>query len=693
MSDQLAVFNGIDVDSGDYLLPPLKAKDFAQILVGLPTDGEAKARLNLLRAWLASRKQPSAGAIAGVDLLKLEETGWGVIFAFGANPAIKEALNPLLEHRRKQAASNGDYYHEYISENAFRPDETTAKWLVRQGASSNGPANPNKVPYYLLIVGDPQAIPYRFQYQLDLQYAVGRIYFDSLAEYDQYARSVVAAETSQPTGNPRAVFFGVHNSDDPATALSANELVKPLADFLDKDQAKWKNVPTWTIETVLEQEATKARLGIVLGGDQTPDLLFSASHGLGGFVPGDPRQERQQGSLICQDWPGPKEGRGQALSPDYFFGADDLGDDAQPGGLLAFHFACYGAGTPQMDDFSRQAFHEQTEIAPRPFVAGLPKRLLGHPRGGALAVVGHVERAWGYSFLEQGASSALVRQLDVYQSTITQLMQGYPIGLAMDYFNERFASLSIDLNQELEDISYGKQVDDVALANMWTSNNDARNFVILGDPAARISVAMGATQGAPEEKAKREPVIIAPSAIASGSVASTEQAHSQMDAFTQPVGMAITPTLAGSQPGTALPTLPPGAASYGLFDGVPSAFQEARQRLVTTLQQFTEKLGETIQKAASDMSSLEVRTYVSDNLSAVGYENGAFTGPVQLRAVTHINLDGDSSVCVPETEGRVDDALWSIHMDMVEKAQVNRAEMLKTAVSAASGLLAALKSL
>jgi hypothetical protein len=55
------------------------------------------------------------------------------------------------------------------------------------------------------------------------------------------------------------------------------------------------------------------------------------------------------------------------------------------------------------------------------------------------------------------------------------------------------------------------------------------------------------------------------------------------------------------------------------------------------------------------------------------------------------SADGDTLLCVPEEEGEVDTALWKIHMDMVNQAQSSRAEPLKAAISAASGLVNLLK--
>jgi len=88
-----------------------------------------------------------------------------------------------------------------------------------------------------------------------------------------------------------------------------------------------------------------------------------------------------------------------------------------------------------------------------------------------------------------------------------------------------------------------------------------------------------------------------------------------------------------------------------------------------------------------------VLTYTADDMSAVTYESGRFGGSAQLRARSRFTIDGDALVCIPARQGEVDEALWAIHMDMTKQAQVNRVEMLKTAVSAAAGLLGALKAL
>ena len=469
MSDDLFVFNGINAVTGSYLLPGLSPADVARVARGEKLDPEHFFQLRWRdeqRAFRTFRPE------AGIDATDLSQTGWGIIFAHDADPAVREALAPLLEHRRARA---GARYKAFIGVDGYRPGEQSWDFLKRWKHAPAGPVDCNRVPYYLLIVGEPEAIPFRFQYVLDAQFAVGRIAFDTPEQYARYARSVVQAESGGFAKPPRAAFFGVRNAGDAATQMSADELVGKVATAFAQRHRDW------SVNCRIAAEATKARLAHLLGGDETPRLFFSASYGMG-FPCGHDLQLAHQGALLCQDWPGPLQHRGP-IPHDFYFAGEDVPDSADVFGMVAFFFACFGGGTPRFDDFSHVAFTEPAPIAPRAFVAALPKRLLAHPRGGALAVVAHVERAWGYSFAWPGAGT----QLQAFEGTLTQLLGGHPIGSAMENFNDRYSQLAVMLTTQIEDAKFQKNIDELTLAGTWTAHNDARSCVIVGDPAVRVT--------------------------------------------------------------------------------------------------------------------------------------------------------------------------------------------------------------
>ena len=673
MSQELFV-NGVNADGTVGYDIPIDSEIIARAARG---DKLSKDELNTLKLKRQGAES-HFGVAEGVDEEKLDSAGWGVIFPAGlqdkSRDAIKEALKPLLDHRMAQA---GELYQEYIdSERGAKNGESKAEFLKRYRRGP-GPAKPREddgtlgVPYYLLIVASPETIPYSFQYQLDVQYAVGRIYFERLEDYYQYAKSVVEAETKGLKRAKKTAFFGVANADDKATEMSSKGLIPPLSNIV-----KEKYGPSgWGVDVIQPEHAVKATLSQYMGGDKTPSLLFTASHGIN-FKLGDERQLRHQGALITQEWPGPKAR--MPVTEKMYFSADDIPSDADVFGMLAFMFACYGGGTPKTDNFWQQAFGEQKNIAPYAFLAQLPLRLLSHPRGGALGVFAHVERAWGSSIVWDNS----VQEIESFNSMIQALLNGKPAGFATEYFNERYAEISTMLTEEIQSTSPENQ-DDVKIAGMWTSNNDARNYAFLGDPAVRL---VAGDDEMPKVERQNLGAIVTqyPATVMSAS------AGFQLDVGTRAV-------VAGSAT-IALTTATTSGESFGLFskesksEGEAAGSEAKGAALSGALREFVDKLGAYMSSALDDATSLEVSTYVSDNLGTVAYEAGKFTGSARLCALTRVKIDGDTLVCVPQNEdGEVDTALWQIHLDMVKQAQETRSELMKTLVSAASNLAGFMK--
>jgi hypothetical protein len=610
-----------------------------------------------LRKVLDAQKKEHFGVSEGIDACDLSQTGWGVVLPAGlpqkSVDGIKDALKPLLDLRKEQAShQDSKYYREFIGpELGYQRGESKNEFLKRFGRGP-GPADPSRgMPYYLLLAGSHESIPFSFQSQLDVQYAVGRIYFGRLEDYYQYAQSVVALETQQPARSPKAVFFGVANPDDRATALSSTQLIQPLAQHLS---AQCKD---WQVDIISPESATKSTLGEYMGGKKTPALFFSASHGVC-FKPDDPRLLPHTGAILTQDWPGLRT----PVTDKMYFSADDIGSDADVFGMIAFIFACYSGGIPRTDPFYRQAFGVQKELAPYAFVSQLPLKLLSHPRGGALGVFAHVERAWGSSIAWDGA----VQDIETFDSTLQALLNGKPAGAATEYFNQRYAEISTMLTEEL-DLTSSENQDDVRIAGMWTSNNDARNYTFIGDPAVRLAVGEMQT-GLPERQELGAINSILPASL--GAAAATFQP----DVVDRALGLPAVSDLAGE--------------TYGLGDIFKKDETSAggAPGISASLKSFADKLGTFLSKTLDDATSFEISTYVADDLNNVTYANGKYSG-ASLRAMTRISLDGGTLVCLAEKDGAVDSAVSQLHLEMVKSAQENRTELMKTIVGAAANIV------
>ncbi|HKH46177.1 MAG TPA: hypothetical protein VKM72_16065 [Thermoanaerobaculia bacterium] len=455
MSEEILA-NGLDGATGQYVQSLWSGLDPAGRVQGRPPLSPSELREH--RWWIErfSLDDPRRTSMEDFDPQSVASAGWGVIFAQDTPPGVRRALEPLLEWRRAQA---GPLFKVF----EHQPGRTKLDFL-RAHKAPPGPADPRQIPYYLLLVGDPRTIPFLFQHELDLQYALGRIWFESPEEYACYARSVVEHEARPRERPSRVVFFGVENEVDRATSRMSLELIGPLAAKLSEEGH---------VLRVPGEQATKQRLSRLLGGDETPDVLVTASHGLR-FSCGDPRQIPDQGALVCRDWPGPTwQG---PIPREHYFGAEDVSGAARLNGLIAFFFASYGGGTPEADSLFPDQ-RESPRIAPHPFIARLPQRLLGHPGGGALAVVSHTDQ--GYLPSSQEAR--------VLESALGRLLTGFPLGSAMEYVNQYSAELSVQLTHLWDDSRSHLGAAGERFSRLWRTHHTMRSLAIFGDPAVRLA--------------------------------------------------------------------------------------------------------------------------------------------------------------------------------------------------------------
>jgi hypothetical protein len=467
MVQETLVLGGIDALTGDYLVPPLPLEQVARSVEAMLRDSRHPEQ----------DSGPLHALPYGIREPDVRRAGWGIVFPVGTPAPVRQALQPLISHREKHVEAGCFHVLDYL------PEEKVEEWLVRHDMSG-GDVIPSLVPYYLLLVGAPTEIPFDFQYVLSAQYAVGRLCFESADGYARYARSVIDYEqaSSVPT-KKRVTWWGPRHPGDKATELSADYLLTPLAEGLAAQGKAGAEPPVAQVHGYGEvpfigEAGTRANLAEVLHGrgEHRPTLLFTASHGMG-LTPGHALQRGVQGALLCQDWTGPG-----SIDGTHYLGAADIADDARLHGLVAFFFACFSAGTPQKEEFSFLPEKLPACLSPQPFVAALPQRLLSHPNGSALAVLGHVERTWACSIRPPRVGP----RIHPFRNCVGRILNGEPVGHAVRDFRDRFLMASL-LQREL----LGQQKPaglSLELLFRCFESTDARNYVVLGDPAVRVRV-------------------------------------------------------------------------------------------------------------------------------------------------------------------------------------------------------------
>lgn len=394
----------------------------------------------------------------------LSMAGWAVMFGASVSRKIRTGLSPLIEHRRKQV-DNPALFKDNLDPPA--PKQSAAEWLRAHGTSLNVVDPEKGVPYYVLIVASPEEVPFEFQYELDLYWGVGRLWLEKETDYERYAHSVVQYETARRVAGSRKLTIFAPDyggQDNGAGRLLSASLVGPMV------AAGLGRAQKFHLETITGAAANKAALGSQLSA--APAILFTGSHGLL-KLPTSRELADAQGAIVCEPWSDPP-------SEDSYYAAWDLPRQANLHGMVYFLFACYGLGWPKYDTYN---YEKKAPVSPAPMMARLPQALLGRENG-ALAVLGHIDRAWSSSYSADGEP-----QDQTFRDVLVKIMSGYRLGSATDQFNLRWAALSIPLAAVLARMRTRRGLEKQA-ANLWVRRDDARNYLVHGDPAVKLRVGM-----------------------------------------------------------------------------------------------------------------------------------------------------------------------------------------------------------
>ncbi|MCY0991003.1 hypothetical protein OV203_27915 [Nannocystis sp. ILAH1] len=419
----------------------------------------------------------------------LVEQRWAVLAPEGPEgDALLAAVDPLISARAEQ---QGVPVRIYRVPPRLRAEEA-ARW--RKGVFQASERDPRDLPRYQLILGDLHAVSAELQALQATDGFVGRLAFDSRADYVAYVDKVLSHEQGPPGQVAKAIFHTVHDGTG-ATTIGHRALVEPAIELAREMQGRRR--AAFPAEICVSGDVDDPRRDDLLRDAAAGGVLFSVSHGEGA-----PRRGWQ--SLAEQ------RARQGAMSfgPDGRLGADELaGATFLPGGLW-FMLACFGAGTPDTSKYRRwlevlQAqgqFHGRPEVVlgslPRagepPFVAALPKAALASPRG-PLGFIGHVDLAWTYSFRELDAGKPTNRP-QRFVHTLASALRGDRLGVAFHALFRFFAQT----NTELTTLDEDEVADPTRRAHLWMLRNDLAGYVLLGDPAARLPIAAPApVQAAP----------------------------------------------------------------------------------------------------------------------------------------------------------------------------------------------------
>jgi hypothetical protein len=465
--------NGLDYSTGKLLVEAFDEQDFGKLIAqSLLKNSEEIA----IGATAKSFREEIESTI--VDIADAQVAGWTFLVS-DKDPHRKEIIDiikPLAQLRRM----------EKPDEPLAIGNETEDDWPEWLDEKYHSPILEGKrPPYYVLIIGSPALIPFRFQSLLDSAAAVGRLDFDSLPDLQTYVEKIIRLQVQEePQLRKETVMFATDDGPLDPTYYSCKYMARPIADHMT-------NLLGYKTTTLLQGSATKQNM-VSTFKETHPALVYTASHGLGAPDLELGEQKKINGAICCQATVG------QPSSASVFSAADVPNDDENfLEGSVFIQFACYGYGTPSESYYSHwlPAGDVARLNAKSDFVAALPKRLLAHPKG-PIAFVGHLDLAWLHAFNDPADPDISLKwhpRITPFVHIVNTLLKDLnTVGLGMETMNKRYDITNSVLTTALDKIRK-KRVPATSeffskIAEIFITRSDAQNYMVFGDPAVQLRV-------------------------------------------------------------------------------------------------------------------------------------------------------------------------------------------------------------
>ena len=488
---------GIDYRTSEPLFPAVFAATFFARLKEI-----TKAVSSLRRSIDKQKKQTSRQtgerglmmAPRTVDLNNPGEAGWTYLYS-AQDPSIQEnvaKLNEFARHRLKRSTDlpdTGDNDTE-LTKPLIYGGENQSQWLDWLKGDY---LKRTKKPKYILILGGPKDVPFGLQSLLSsIGCYVGRLSFDLPDDYGKYIDKVIELEGNKDGVVQREAYFFAtdHGSNDPTHYCRVN-LVDPLIYYV-------KNVLGLPAHEPHGGKAIKQAFFPTK--DLKSGLVFIAAHGLANAK----EIEEDNGAIYC-----PAEERERCLQIKIeriartdFFSAIDIPQNGEfYYGSAFFNFGCFSYGTPARSDIAPLVTGDRRKYHPTGFVAALPKKLLAHSSG-PIAYIGHLDTAYLNGFIAPKTPRELLGTKEFigsYTSAVNSLLSAEPVGRALRNMNKEFVLYGQnaldtydDWNANVDGLLRSLQVKKTSLQKRfiesWIRRNNTRNFMLLGDPGARLSI-------------------------------------------------------------------------------------------------------------------------------------------------------------------------------------------------------------